>query len=148
MSGECKPVHNDELSRRATLTLFSWVAGSLVFVPRRSGIEEKITVFLATRWTPTSERSFQASFQSMHPNLVGVLVSVGIILLLFSGELFTYAVEKIISRRGPPKCSGERCGEFGWTVARKDSESCHALCVKCGWMSHFDIKRWQELNRR
>jgi hypothetical protein len=87
MSGGCKPVHNDELSRRATLTLFSWVAGSLVFVPRRSGIEEKITVFLATRWTPTSERSFQASFQSMHPNLVGVLVSVGIILLLFSGEL-------------------------------------------------------------
>jgi hypothetical protein len=84
----------------------------------------------------------------MHPNLVGLLVSVGIILLLFSGELFVYAVEKIISRRDSPKCSGERCGEFGWTVARKDSESCHALCVKCGWMSHFDIKRWQELNRR
>jgi hypothetical protein len=80
----------------------------------------------------------------MHPNLVGVLVSVGIILSLFSGELFTYAVEKIISRRGPP--SGERCGEFGWTG--KDSESFHVLCVKCGWMSHFDIKRWQELNRR
>jgi hypothetical protein len=80
----------------------------------------------------------------MHPNLVGLLVSVGIILLLFSKELFAYAMEQIVSRRDSPKC----CGEFGWTVARQDSESCHALCVKCGWLSHFDIKQWQELNKR
>jgi hypothetical protein len=84
----------------------------------------------------------------MHSNLVGVLVTAEIILLLFSRELFSYAIEKFISRRGSPKCSGERCGDFGWTVARTDSESSHALCVKCGWISHFDINRWQELHRR
>ena len=83
----------------------------------------------------TGKRSFQASFQYMHPNLVGVLVSAGIILLLFSRELFSYAIEKFISREVLPKCSGEWCGDLGWTVARKDSESCHALCVKCGWIS-------------
>jgi hypothetical protein len=60
----------------------------------------------------------------MHPNLVGVLVSAGIILLLFSRELFGYAVERINSKNGPPKCGGEGCGELGWTVARKDSEHC------------------------
>jgi hypothetical protein len=84
----------------------------------------------------------------MNPNLICILVTVGIVLSLFSGELFRYAMEKVFSRRGPRRCSGGRCGEFGWTVARKDSETCHALCVKCGWMSHFDIKRWQELHRR
>jgi hypothetical protein len=96
----------------------------------------------------TSKRSFNISFQHMHPNLVGILVSAGIILSLFSRELFSYAMERIHSRNGPPKCGGEGCGGLGWTVARKDPESCHALCVKCGWMSHFDIKRWQELNNR
>jgi hypothetical protein len=82
----------------------------------------------------------------MHTSLIAVLVSIGVILILFSRELFRYAMEKTISRRGRPKCGG-KCGKFGWTVARKDSESCHALCIKCGWMSHFEIKQWRELNR-
>jgi hypothetical protein len=82
----------------------------------------------------------------MHPNLIGFVASVGIILSLLSGKLFAYGMEKIISRRVVPKCREGRCGEFGWIVARRDSESGHA--VKCRWMSHFDIKRWQELNKR
>jgi hypothetical protein len=83
----------------------------------------------------------------MHPNLVGALVAVGIILLLFSRELFSYAIEKILSGMSNSKCGGAGCGKLGWTLARKDSESCHVLCLKCGWMSHFDIKQWQELSR-
>jgi hypothetical protein len=84
----------------------------------------------------------------MDPNLIGLIASVGIILSLFPGKLFAHAMEKIISRRAVAKCSQGRCGEFGWIVARRDSESCHAFCAKCGWMSHFDSKRWQELNKR
>lgn len=84
----------------------------------------------------------------MHPNLVGLLVFVGVILLLFSRELFAYARQKHITRKGPPNRCRERCGEFGWTVARQDAESCHALCIKCGWLSHFDIREWREVTRR
>ena len=83
----------------------------------------------------------------MHPNLVGALVAAVIILLLLSRELFSYAIEKIISGMANSKCSGEACGKPGWTLARKDSESSYVLCVKCGWMSHFDMKQWQELSR-
>ena len=84
----------------------------------------------------------------MHPNLVGLLVSIGVILLLFSRELFGYLREKQIERRNSSKCHGERCGEFGWTVARQDAESCHARCIKCGWLSHFHIREWREVTRR
>jgi hypothetical protein len=68
-----------------------------------------------------------------------------LILSVFAGALVKYAVEKILSKTGRRKCMGRRCGEFGWTLVRKDSESCHAKCVKCGWMSHFDIKQWQRV---
>jgi hypothetical protein len=84
----------------------------------------------------------------MHPNIIGLVASVGIVLSLLSGKLFAYAMERIISRRAVPKCSEGRCGKFGWIVARRDSESCHALCASCGWMSHFDSRRWQELKKR
>jgi len=26
---------------------------------------------------------------------------------------------------------------------RKDSEACHAICLKCGWVSHFNVKQRQ-----
>jgi hypothetical protein len=84
----------------------------------------------------------------MNPNLAALLVLAFLVLSLFAGELFRFAVDKIGPRMSPSKCRRGRCGEFGWTVARKDSEACHALCVKCGWMSHFDIKQWEKLNRR
>jgi hypothetical protein len=84
----------------------------------------------------------------MNPNLVVLLVLAFLILSLFAGEIYRFAMDWINSRMGPPKCRGGRCGEFGWAVARKDSESCHALCYKCRWMSHFDIRQWEELNRR
>jgi hypothetical protein len=80
----------------------------------------------------------------MNPNLTVLLVLAFLILSLFAAELFRFAMDKITARKSPSKCRGERCGEFGWTVARKDSEACHA---KCGWLSHFDIKQWEELNR-
>jgi hypothetical protein len=74
------------------------------------------------------------------------LFIVGLILSVLAGALVKYAVEKeIFSRTGPRRCAGGRCGDFGWTLARKDSESCHAVCAKCGWMSHFDIKQWQRV---
>lgn len=67
----------------------------------------------------------------------------GLILSVLAGALVKYAVEKeIFSRNGPRKCAGGRCGDSGWTLVRQDAESCHAVCVKCGWMSHFDIKQW------
>ena len=84
----------------------------------------------------------------MNPNFTVLLVLAFLVLSLFAGEIFRFALDKISSRMSSPKCRGGRCGESGWTVARKDSEACHALCIKCGWMTHFDIKRWEELNRR
>ena len=84
----------------------------------------------------------------MHPNIIGFVASAWIVLSLLSGKLFAYAMEKIISSRAVRKCSEGGCGEFGWIIARRDSESCHALCANCGWMSHFDSKRWQGLNKR
>ena len=69
----------------------------------------------------------------------------GLSLSVFAGALLKYAVEKTISRTGPRRCRGGRCGELGWAVVRKDAQSCHALCVKCGWISHFDLKQWQQV---
>jgi hypothetical protein len=83
----------------------------------------------------------------MNPNLTTFLVLVGLVLSLFAGELFRFFMGTVISKASRGKCR-ERCGNLGWTVARKDAESCHAVCAKCGWMSHFDINHWQELNRR
>jgi len=84
----------------------------------------------------------------MHPNMVGPFISIAVLLLLFSRELSAYVWEKRLSaRESSGWCSG-RCGEFGWTVVRKDLESCHALCIKCGWLSHFDSKEWRQLSRR
>ena len=62
----------------------------------------------------------------MHPNIIGFVASVGIVLSLLSGKLFAYAMERIISSRAVRKCSEGGCGEFGWIIARRDSESCHA----------------------
>ena len=73
------------------------------------------------------------------------LFIVGLSLCVLAGALVKYAVEKTFSKTSPRKCSGGRCGDSGWALVRKDSESCHALCVKCGWMSHFDIKHWQKV---
>jgi hypothetical protein len=83
----------------------------------------------------------------MHPSLIGLLVSAGVLLLLFSRELFAYLREKLC-RRDSRKCPARECGEYGWTIARQDAESCHALCIKCGWLSHFDSKEWLEVTRR
>src|ERR1700704_2642552 len=87
-----------------------------------------------------------ACLHAMNPNLTALLVLLGLVLSLFAGELFRYVVG-MIPKSNRRKCR-EHCGGLGWTVARKDAESCHALCIKCGWMSHFDIKHWQELNKR
>jgi hypothetical protein len=54
-------------------------------------------------------------------------------------------VEKTVSRDRPRRCFGGRCGELGWALVRKDEDSCHAICVKCGWLSHFDTKKWHEV---
>jgi hypothetical protein len=80
----------------------------------------------------------------MHPNLVGILVSAGILLSLFSRELFSFAMERINSRSG----AGEK-GAVSWAGPLQGKTRRAVMrCVKCGWMGHFDIKQWQELNRR
>ena len=90
--------------------------------------------------------SFDASLNSnKFPNFMTFLFISVLILSVFAGALVKYAVEKSLSKTGPRKCTGGRCGEFGWTLVRRDSESCHAVCAKCGWMSHFDIKQWQRV---
>ena len=68
----------------------------------------------------------------------------GLSLSVFAGALVD-AVEKTISKTGPHRCRGGRCGTLGWGVVRKDAESCHAVCIKCGWVSHFDLKQWQQV---
>ena len=76
------------------------------------------------------------------------LFIVGLILSVIAGALVKCAVEKeFFSRTGPRKCAGRRCGDFGWTLVRKDSESCHAVCAKCGWTSHFDRNSGKGLSK-
>jgi transcription elongation factor Elf1 len=69
-----------------------------------------------------------------------------IVLLALSvlvGALVKCAVERrVLNENG--KCL--RCGELGWVLIRKDLQSCHAKCSKCGWVSHFDTKHWQRAN--
>lgn len=65
-----------------------------------------------------------------------------LVLSVFAGALVKCAAERGLSERHA-KCG--HCGELGWILIRKDSQSCHAKCVKCGWMSHFDIKHWQRV---
>jgi len=55
-----------------------------------------------------------------------LFITVVLVLSLFAREFVQCGVEKIISRRGPPRCSRETCGESGWILVRKDAESCHA----------------------
>jgi len=44
----------------------------------------------------------------MHPNFIALVICVGLVLALFSGELFRYFVQKIMYRKGPRKCAGMR----------------------------------------
>ena len=90
--------------------------------------------------------SFDEALTLISLKVMIFLFIVGLILSVLAGALVKYAVEKeIFSRTSPRKCGGGRCGDFGWTLVRKDSESCHAVCVKCGWINHFDIKQWQKV---
>jgi hypothetical protein len=55
----------------------------------------------------------------MNPTLTTFIVLVGLVLSLFAGDLFEYVMNKVIARKGPAKCRGERCGESGWTLPGK-----------------------------
>jgi hypothetical protein len=95
----------------------------------------------------------QAAIESLKDRLLDLkhmtlLFIAGLALSVFAGALAKCAVEKIVSKRSRSRCGAGRCGAFGWTLVRKDSESCHALCAKCGWISHFDIKKWREVGGR
>jgi hypothetical protein len=83
----------------------------------------------------------------MDPNLVALVAFLGIALSLLSGKLFAYGVDKVLARRAFSKCRDGRCGELGWVVVRRDSESFHALCVECRWVSHFRVRQWRQLKR-
>jgi hypothetical protein len=69
------------------------------------------------------------------------LFIMGLVLSVVAGALVKCAVERAVSKSSHPKCGKGQCGELGWTVLRRDFETCHAACVKCGWISHFDVKR-------
>jgi hypothetical protein len=83
----------------------------------------------------------------MNPNLTTFLVLVALVLSLFARELFSLFLGGAVSKARRGKCK-DYCGTLGWSLARKDRESCHAICIKCGWMSHFDLQHWQELNKQ
>lgn len=88
---------------------------------------------------------FNAGSNSENANLMTIFFVAVLILSVFAGALVKYALEKILAKSDRHKCSGGRCGDLGWILVRKDSSSCHAKCVRCGWMSHFDIKQWQRV---
>ncbi len=66
-----------------------------------------------------------------------------LVLCVVAGAVVKYAIEKTVSKNNRPRCARGQCGELGWSIVRKDSETCHAVCKKCGWTSHFDVKRQQ-----
>ena len=79
----------------------------------------------------------------MDANLMTLIFIVGLVLSVVAGAVVKYFIEKTISRKSRPKCGRGQCGELGWSIVRKDAETYHAVCRKCGWMSHFDVKRQQ-----
>jgi hypothetical protein len=79
----------------------------------------------------------------MDANFMTLIFILGLVSSVVAGAVVKYAVEKRISKKSRPKCGRGECGEFGWSIVRKDSDTCHAVCKKCGWTSHFDVKRQQ-----
>ena len=67
----------------------------------------------------------------------------GVVFSVLAGAVVKCAVEKRISKKSRARCGRGQCGELGWSLVRKDSEACHALCLKCGWISHFNVKQQQ-----
>jgi hypothetical protein len=68
---------------------------------------------------------------------------IGVVFSVLAGAMVKCAIEKTISKKTRPRCGRGQCGEPGWSIVRKDSEACHAICLKCGWISHFNVKQQQ-----
>jgi len=67
----------------------------------------------------------------------------GVVFSVLAGAMVKCAIEKTIAKKTRPRCGRGQCGELGWSIVRKDSEACHAICLKCGWVSHFNVKQQQ-----
>ena len=68
---------------------------------------------------------------------------VGVVFSVLAGAMVKCAIEKRISKKAHSRFGRVQCGELGWSIIRKDSEACHAVCLKCGWTSHFNVKEQQ-----
>lgn len=79
----------------------------------------------------------------MEASFMTLIFIAGLVLSVVAGAAVKYAIEKTISIKGRPKCGRGQCGEQGWSIVRKDADTYHAVCRKCGWTSHFDVKRQQ-----
>ena len=79
----------------------------------------------------------------MDANFMTLIFIAGLVLSVIAGAVVKYAIEKTVSKKGRTRCARGQCGEQGWSIVRKDADTYHAVCRKCGWTSHFDVKRQQ-----
>jgi hypothetical protein len=96
-----------------------------------------------SRLRAVADRINLCSGDLANSNLMTFLFFAGLVLSVVAGALAKCAVERAVSKNRHPKCARGQCGELGWKVVRRDSDTCHAVCIKCGWISHFDAKRQQ-----
>ena len=90
-----------------------------------------------------SIESFPSQRPLGSPEYMTLIFIIGVVFSVLAGAMVKCAVEKTISTKTRPRCGRGQCGELGWSSVRKDSEACHAVCLKCGWISHFNVKQQQ-----
>jgi hypothetical protein len=89
------------------------------------------------------ERTFLSQRTLGFPDDMTLIFIIGVIFSVMAGAMVKCAIEKTIANKTRPRCGRGQCGELGWSIVRKDSEACHAVCLKCGWTSHFNVKQQQ-----
>jgi len=71
-------------------------------------------------------------------------VLLGLVGLCLSSTLIFVGVWIYLEWPSPVKgATGKQCsngcGSQGWKFLRKDFYTEHKICVRCGWVSHFDV---------
>src|ERR1700754_663765 len=66
---------------------------------------------------------FCAERDSEYSNVMTFLFIAGLVLSVVAGALVKCTVERAVSKSNHPKCGKGQCGEDGWTVLRRDSET-------------------------
>ena len=84
----------------------------------------------------------------MHPNFIALVICVGLVLALFSGELFRILCRKSCIGKGLANARGMRAAGSDGLWREKTPSPATPYASNAGWTSHFDRQEWQELDKR